>query len=136
MHVVDRQAEGDEDDDLGEARERGVEALDVALVRQVGPSDDDPGDEDGDEARSVRDGGDPVDDAGRRERPQWVERRVREVDPAHRLDQQQRSGDADRDADGHLHDEFPDDDPERRVLVRCQLQETEHERDADRVVDA
>ena len=59
----DRQAERDENDDLGEARQRRMEALDPALGGNVGVADQDPGDVDREKAGAVRDGGDAVDDA-------------------------------------------------------------------------
>ena len=49
----DRQAEHGERDDLAEAGQRGVEPLDLALVRRAQVADQDPGDEDGQEAGAV-----------------------------------------------------------------------------------
>ena len=39
-------------------------------------------------------------------------------------------------SDAHLERELLDDDPERRVIVRRELDHPDHERDADRIVDA
>ena len=61
-----------------------------------------PGDEDGEEAGAVRDGRDAVDDAGRGERPQRVQRLVRQRDSGAARQQQVRADDADREADRHL----------------------------------
>jgi hypothetical protein len=105
---VDRQPEGDEDDDLRQARERRMEAFDRALGGNVGVADQDPGDVDREEAGAVRHGGDAVDHASERERAQWVKRRVREHDPAHHQHQEVRAGDADHRADAKLEEEVAD----------------------------
>ena len=57
---VDRQAEDDERDDLGQARQRAGELLDLPLVRRALVADHDAGDEDGEEARALEAGGQPV----------------------------------------------------------------------------
>ena len=60
---VDRQPERDEDGELAEARRaRDWKRSHLALVGSSRVADHDPGDEDGEEARAVRDGGDAVDE--------------------------------------------------------------------------
>ena len=98
----DRQPERDEDDDLGERRERLVEDLDLGLERRADVADEQAGDEDGEEARAVGDGGDAVDDPGAGERAQRVEARARQREALQRLAEQQPAGDADGEADRHL----------------------------------
>ena len=63
---VDRQPEDDERDDLGQPRQRTGELLDLTLVRRALVAHHDAGDEDGEEARALEAGREPV------------ERRVRE----------------------------------------------------------
>ena len=73
---VDRQPERDEDGELPEVGERRMEVPNLDPAREVGVADQDPGDEDGEEARAVGDGGDAVDDAGRQQHRGRVERAV------------------------------------------------------------
>ena len=134
--TFDRQAERDEDDDLGEAGERRVEALDLPLVRHVEIAEGQAGDEDREEARPVRDRGQAVDHAGRRERPQRVQALARQAHAPHEDDEQRRSGDADREPDRHLEEELPHDRPARCAVGRGELDHPDQERDPDRVVHA
>ena len=99
VEVEDRQAERDEHDDLGEARERRVEPLDLGLVRRADVADQQPGDEDREEAR-------PVERPRPRRRrrraaasdPDRVEPRARQRDALHQREQQPPADDADREA--------------------------------------
>ena len=84
----------------------------------------------------MRDRGDAVDDAGSGKRAERIEGRVGKVDPADGLDDEKGSGDADREPDRHLDRELTDDDPERRIGMRGELEHPDHERDPDRIVDA
>ena len=78
-----------------------------------------PGDEDGQEARAVRDGRDAVDHAGDRRAcgaDRAPRRAARPAASAERATS--RPGDADREPDRHLDRELADDGPEARVVVR------------------
>ena len=108
---VHRQPERDEDDDLGEAGEGRVEALDLPLVRHVDIAEGKAGDEDREEARPVRDRGEAVDHARSRERAQRVQALARQAHAPHEDDEQGRSGNADREPDRHLEEELPHDRP-------------------------
>ena len=66
--MADRQAERDEDDQLGQGCQRAVKALQLVLERQARAADDESCHEDGEEARAVRQGGDPVESSSEGER--------------------------------------------------------------------
>ena len=102
-----RQPESDEDDDLGEARQRRLEAPDLPPVRDVEVTERKPGDEDGQEARAVRDGRDAVDDPRRGERPERIEPLAREANAAHEERRAPSPGEPDREPDRHLQRRTP-----------------------------
>ena len=70
---VHGQPERHEDDDLRKACQRHVEAANLPFVRQVEVTENQPGYEDGEEAGTAGDRGEPVDHAGRGEGAQRVE---------------------------------------------------------------
>ena len=67
--MSDRQAQRDEDDDLGQRGQRALEALDLALVRHRRVAEEKPGDEDGQEAGAVGQRRHGVQDGGQRRAP-------------------------------------------------------------------
>jgi hypothetical protein len=133
---VQTSAEGDEHDHLGERRERRVEALDLALVREPRVPEDQPGDEHGEEAGPVRERPRAVQRAGEREREDGIEALAREAQAAEGGEEEQAAGDPGRGPDPHLDHELAHDHEPRGVVVRRQLDHAEHERDAGRVVHA
>ena len=133
---LDRQPQGDEHRDLGEARQRALEALDLDLERCTGVAEEKSGDEDSEEAGAVQDGGRAVDDPGDDQRPERIEALAGQGHTAHERKQHARSCDSDGQADRHLDAELLDDDPERRVVGRRELDHADHQGDAHRVVDA
>ena len=132
---MDREAERGEDDDLAQRRERGVEALDLALERHARIADPHAGHEHGQEPRPVQQRRAAVDQPGERERPQRVQALARQRVAPHRPHQHERAHGADGDADDHLEAEVggapPRGCPGRRVG-----EQADHERDCDRVVRA
>ena len=133
---LDREPERGEDDDLGEARERAEESLDLALARRGRVADQDPGDEDREKAGAVDRGRDAVDHAGRGEHAKRVERGLGKRDAAHQRQKHRRAGDSDRRAADHLDRELLDDGPEAAVVGGCELDHPDHQRDPGRVVRA
>ena len=113
-----------------------MKALDLALVGRADVPEEHSRHEDGEEAGAVRERGHAVQDAGEREREDRIERLVREIDPAHRFPQHDRAEDAECEADRHLGDELEGNAPERRVVVRRELERADHQRDGDGVVHA
>ena len=84
----------------------------------------------------MRDRGDAIDDARSSERPERIERGVRQLDPPYGLDQHEGAHDPDCEPDRHLHRELADDNPEGGVGMRCKLEHPDHQSDPHRVVDA
>ncbi len=133
---IDGEAERGEDDDLRQAGEGAEEALDLALARRRGVSDQDPGDEDRQEAGAVDRRRDTIEHACGGEHTEGVERRLGERDPSHQWQQRRRSSDPDRGAADHLDRELPDHDPEAAAVRRRELDHPDHQRDPGRVVRA
>ena len=130
----DGQAQRHEDDDLPQAGQRGVEALDVALVGRAGVPHQHPGDEDGQEPGAVGHRRDAVDEPARRQRAQRVQARPGQRDAAHHLHQPPAQDQADREAHGHLHHELGHHVERARARRGGQLEQAQHQRDPGRVV--
>lgn len=131
----DGEAEDHERDDLGEAGQRRVEALDLPLERRRGVSDEDPGDEHGQEPRSLRHGGEPVETDRDRERAQRVEALAGQRDPADGLQQHPAARRTDGGTDRHLQGERPQHVADgARVDVASDGEQAEQQRDTDRIV--
>ena len=107
---VDGEPERNEDGDLREARERRVEALDLALVRRTDVADQQAGHEDREEARAAEHRRGAVDDASGREHPDGVEALPGEAHP-HQPGQQNGADEPNRKPDHHLDHELGGDRP-------------------------
>ena len=134
---IDRQSERDEHDDLGQRGEPVLEDVDLGAERRAQIADDQAGDEHGEEPRAVRDRRDAEDEPGERERAQRVEPRGRKRRRAAserarrgrpRCRSRARSTSAPRRLAMTIQNE--------RIGVRRELDHSEHQRDADRVVRA
>ena len=88
---VDRQAERDEDHELGETCQRAREALDLALVREARVPENKPGDEDGEEAGAVGERVDAYSAPGENERQHRVQPFARKPKPAEQREQDERA---------------------------------------------
>ena len=108
---MERESERGEHGDLGQAGERALKALDLPLERGTDVAEEETRDEDRQEARPVRERGDSVDDRRRDGHPQRIETLARQRDPAHQLEQESGSGDADGKSDRHFDREVLGDRP-------------------------
>ena len=103
---ADRQPQHRERDDLAEARQRGVEPLDLPLVRRALVAEEDAGREDGEEPRAVRDRRQPVHHERAEQHPQRVQALAGQRHPPHEDQQRHAARDAHGRPDDHLLDEL------------------------------
>ena len=120
-----------------EARERRVETLDLALVRGLAVTDQDPRDEDGKKSRPAGERRQGVEREHAHQRPQRIQRLAR---AAARLRMKASSSQPpatpiDR-ADSHLQHELAEHVQRRAAAQAARRDQARHERDADRVVRA
>ena len=132
----DRQAERDEHRDLREARERGVETVDLGLVGRVDVADQQADDEDREEARAVQRRGDAVHGCADGEDPDRVEALARQRDALHHRDQQPPPTTPTTRPDRHLDGDLARDAPGGALVRGRVLDHPDHQRDPDRVVRA
>ena len=132
---VDGEAQCDEDDDLRQPGQRALEALNLGLVGDRRVAEEEPGDEDGQEARAAGQRRHGVQDGGQHRHEHRVEGFAGQPDVA-QSGHDARGGQPEDQPDRHLHGEVLHDDQERGVGVGGELDHADHQRDAGRVVDA
>src|SRR5664280_2469536 len=103
---VDGEAQDQKGDDLAQAGQGGVEALDLPLVRRAAITDDDAGDKDGQEPGTVRHRRQSEQGHRGGEGPQWVEPLTGQGHPAHEPQQRPTAEQAHHGAHRHLGDEL------------------------------
>ena len=113
-----------------------MERLDLSLASERDVAQEDAGDEDGQEARSVGDRREPIDDSGSTEHADGVERGSPESNMAQHGQQQHGAGDSDGEANRHLDRELLEHDRERAAVLGGELDHADHERDPHGVVRA
>ncbi len=132
---IDRETERNEDSELAQIGKRRIEVayLIAAAIRDV--SEDDAGDEDGEEARAVCDRGDAVDDPCRKQDGERVQGTVGKGDAPHCPGKREATDHARQQPDRHLDEELGRHGCEGGVAARRVLDHSDHESDPDGVVE-